>query len=190
MTGKGDGSVVAAVFFDCEGAAYIHRLVWLNEKRPMRESQAVRQCELVAKLVDELLVAEIHVEANGLGTFLPGLLQDILYKRRISTKVTATFSKGDKNTRILQALEARLAAGSLYAHESVWETRFFEEMENFRPGDTQGRDDSLDAVSQALNHAPEMPRRYRVGADKPLTAPWPMPGPMPGIHRPYIGRHG
>lgn len=184
LSEKGDGSVIAAVFFDGDGIAYLHRLVWLNDADNEvggdgggdgGESRGVRQCRKAVDMIREMLIPEVRVETNGLGAFLPGLLKDELRRRRIHGEVTTAFSKGKKNNRILQGLEARLAAGSLYAHKSVWETPFFEEMSDFHPEETRARDDALDAVSQAINHPPTMPHR-RVGNGGYAPKPWPISG--------------
>lgn len=185
---KGDGSVIAFVFFDCEGMAYLHRLVWLNEtdeERGSMESQATRQCRRVAELVEQFLPPAVHVEATGLGGFLPDYLREILRARKMATEVVGAHPRGDKRTRILKAIEGRIATDGLRAHRCVADTPFFDELDDFNAEEIYARDDALDAVSQALELAPTPPPGARKGK-KIEGRPWPKtalrlrPKPEPG----------
>jgi hypothetical protein len=55
-----------------------------------------------------------------------------------------------KDRRILGALDPVLAARRLSAHDSVFRTRFPQEMAAWRPGETGQRDDALDALAGSI----------------------------------------
>jgi hypothetical protein len=59
-----------------------------------------------------------------------------------------------KVQRILGALDPVLAARRLSAHESVFSTRFAEEMAAWRPDQPNGADDALDAVAGCIAAEP------------------------------------
>jgi hypothetical protein len=56
--------------------------------------------------------------------------------------------------RILDAFDARLAAGMLHAHRDVWATPFVSEMREWRAEGDGTRDDGLDAVAGCLLSEP------------------------------------
>ncbi len=62
-------------------------------------------------------------------------------------------SKRAKDQRIVDAFDAVLAAGALFAHRSVWATPFIAEMREWLPGG-KSRDDGLDAVAGCLLSQP------------------------------------
>jgi len=154
-TGRADGSVVAAVYGDGDGRRFLHRIRWLNRDRPSApdrddgEDEASRQCRAVAAFLAELHLPAVTVEINGVGRFLPGLLRRALARAGVGAAVTEAASTTAKDRRILEAFEARLAAGALYAHRSVWDTPFVTEMREWQPGG-RSRDDGLDAVGGCL----------------------------------------
>ncbi len=159
----GDGSVIAAVFADGDGRYYLHKIEYLNcrlhhegggrgEGEPADE--ATIQCRLAAFMAKELYLPSISLEINGLGRFLPGILRRELSRTRVPCAVREISSRRPKDLRILEAFDAVLAAGALFAHESVTETPFIAEMREWRPGADRGRDDGLDAVAGALSLEP------------------------------------
>ncbi|MCA8907274.1 MAG: phage terminase large subunit [Rhodospirillaceae bacterium] len=152
----GDGSVVAAVFGAADGRSFLHRIQWLNRRDGAAADgdEATRQCRLVARLVGELLVPAVAVETNGLGRFLPGVLRQVLAAEGLAASVIEQASHTPKDRRILEAFDARLAAGSLFAHRSVFATPLIGEMREWRPGQNAGHDDGLDAVAGALSLEP------------------------------------
>ncbi|MGQ9366635.1 phage terminase large subunit [Azospirillum sp. ST 5-10] len=150
----GDRSVVAAVFTGADNALYLHRTLYLAVDPDDPTEEAVQQCRAVATLLDALHLPGVHVETNGIGAFLPGLLRAELRRAGVAAAVIAETSTTPKARRILEAFDARLAAGRLHAHRSVWNTPFVREMREWRPEGGRGHDDGLDAVAGCLNAEP------------------------------------
>lgn len=169
--GKGDASVVAAVFTDDEGGYWLHRVRYL-EHDPARcgdTDEASQLCRQVAAFAAELHLPAVQLETNGLGRFLPGLLRREIARSRLSCAVVEAASTRAKDQRIVDAFDAVLAAGALHAHRSVWDTPFIAEMREWRPGG-KGRDDGLDAVAGCLLSQPVRLGRRRSNA--PARADW------------------
>lgn len=153
---KGDGSVIAAVFSDAEGHAWLHAIEWLQQDEREATDPAMQLCRRAADFAARLHLPAIRVETNGLGRFLPGLLRRAIAESGDSTGVIEEVSRKPKAVRILEAFDARLAAGVLHMHDSVKQTRFLTEMREWRPGPERGRqrDDGLDAVAGCLLSEP------------------------------------
>ncbi|MBL8668912.1 MAG: phage terminase large subunit [Rhodospirillales bacterium] len=163
--GKGDGSVVAAVFSDGEGGLWLHGVRYLKHDpaRIDEVDEATQLCRQVAAFVGDLYLPAVTLETNGIGRFLPGLLRRELRAAGLRCAVIETTSSRNKDMRILAAFETVLAAGRLSAHRSVWQTPFIEEMREWRPG-VRGRDDGLDAVAGCLADEPvRLPRTEAPG---------------------------
>lgn len=170
----GDASVVAAVFTDEHGGYWLHRIVYLeHDPRHLDEVDAATQlCRQVTDLADTLYLPAVHLEVNGIGRFLPGLLRNEIRRAGIACAVVERTSSRSKETRILDAFDAVLAAGRLSAHHSVWRTPFVEEMREWRPG-SKGRDDGLDAVAGCLLSEPvRLPRVPPVARLRPAGRRW------------------
>jgi hypothetical protein len=171
--GRGDASAVAAVFTDAEGRYYLHRVAYLTHDPADRSTdEATQLCRQVADFARDLHLPSVTVEANGIGRFLPGRLRQVMAERRAPVAVVAAESRRPKAERILAAFDALLASGALFAHDSVFATRFLREMREWRPGAASGDDDGLDAVAGCLLAEPvRLPRlppagrqRWRTGA--------------------------
>jgi hypothetical protein len=170
----GDASVIAAVFLDAEGRAYLHRIAYLTHDPAAAGTvdEATQLCRRAATFARALHLPSIALEVNGLGRFLPGLLRRELARAGVPAAVREVTSRRPKDLRILEAFDAPLAAGALYAHDSVFATPFLREMRDWRPGQTRARDDGLDAVAGCLASEPvRLPRlpsagrtRWRPGA--------------------------
>lgn len=164
---KGDGSVLAALFDDGAGRHYLHRLVWLNRAGPAapEEDEALRQVNAVADLLDDLRLPALAVEINGIGRFLPGLLRRVLRERGLPIAVIEVASHQPKDQRILEGLDARLAARAISVHREVANGPLVAEMREWRPGAGRNRDDGLDALAGALSLAPvRVGSRFGAGA--------------------------
>jgi len=160
--GKGDSSVVAAVFTDAEGGYWLHRVRYLQHDPAQTEvDEATQLCRQVAAFVRELHLPAVTLETNGLGRFLPGLLRRELAAAGLPCAVVEVHSSRAKDQRIVDAFDAVLAAGALGAHRSLWSTPFIAEMREWQPGG-RGRDDGLDAVAGCLLSQPV--RLGRAGA--------------------------
>lgn len=149
--GKGDASVVAALFTDAAGHHYLHALQYLEHQPDAVADldEASQLCRQVAQFAKRHFVPAITLETNGLGKFLPGLLRRELARAGSALPVVEVHAQRSKDARILDAFDAVLAAGNLSAHRDVFATPFMQEMREWQPG-TNGRDDGLDAVAGCL----------------------------------------
>jgi len=155
----GDGSVLAAAFTDAEGHYYLHSLTWLTHDPNQAEDSATQQCNRVAAIAAELHLPALHVETNGLGKFLPGMLRRALAQARVACHVREHVSRRAKHERILAALDPLLAARRLLAHERVMAGPLPDEMAEWRPEDKAARDDALDAIAGLILSEPvRLPR--------------------------------
>jgi hypothetical protein len=152
--GAGDSSVVAATFCDAAGRHFLHRLLYLTQDPRAAEDPATQQCRRVAALLAELHLPVIRVETNGIGRFLPGLLRQELARAGVACSIVEVASRMPKAQRILGALDPLLAARRLSAHESVFRTRFPQEMAAWRPDGAGQRDDALDALAGCVAAEP------------------------------------
>ncbi|PWC82260.1 phage terminase large subunit [Azospirillum sp. TSO5] len=152
---SGDGSVVAAVFAGEDKRLYLHRVRYLAVDPKAPETEADQQCRQVSRFLADNHLPAVHIEINGIGRFLPGLLRERLRNDRLAAGVVEEFSHTPKVRRILEAFDALLADRRLLAHRQVWETSFIREMRDWRPdGRYRGPDDGLDAVAGCLGAEP------------------------------------
>jgi hypothetical protein len=164
--GRGDASVVACIFTDDGGRYYLHRLAYLEHDPALtgQVDEATQQCRQVAAFARACYLPSVTLETNGVGRFLPNLLRRELAEMEVPTAVVEASSHVPKARRIVEAFDALLAAGGLWAHESVFATPFVREMREWRPGAPGQRDDGLDAVSGCLLAEPvRLPRRPFAG---------------------------
>ena len=170
---QGDASVIAAVFTDDGGGYWLHAIRYLEVDAGLPgELDLARQlCRQVAAFARTHHIPAVRVETNGIGSFLPGSLRQLLAEERLAVSVLEEASSAAKHLRILGALDSLLAARALRAHASVWDTPFIREMREWLPG-SGGHDDGLDAVSacilrQPVRLAPQRPvpprRDWRYG---------------------------
>ena len=168
---KGDGNVIAAVFTDAEGRYFLHRVRYLRHEPQQLAAvdEATQLCRQAADFAREHFLPSITVETNGIGRFLPGLLRQEVRRAGLACAVVEHVSHRNKDLRIIDAFDAVLAAGRLWAHEQVWSTPFVEEMREWRPA-TNARDDGLDAVAGCL-------------LSEPVRLPRPIPRPAGATDR-------
>lgn len=150
----GDASVLAVLFTDEDGEYWLQRLEYITADPFNADDEATQQCRKVAFTAQLLCVPLVTVEGNGIGKFLPAVLRKEISKRRASCAVKEVMNTRAKDARILEALDAVLAAKALHVHESVYATPFIREMQEWAPGRKGGNDDGLDAVAGALAMAP------------------------------------
>ena len=143
----GDKSVVACVFFDESGNAYLHRILYLSV--PPEAEATSYQCAAVRTLVQNCFIPSIHLETNGIGKFLPALLRQEFAKNRTACAVLEETSRQNKVARIVSAFDAPLMNGALWVHESIKATPFLDEMRDFQTT-SNTHDDGLDAVAGCL----------------------------------------
>lgn len=158
--GKGDHSVLAAVFADDQGSMFLQRIAYLTVDPSAAPDPATQQCRQVVRLAEELFLPVIFIETNGIGRFLPDLLRQAAAELGVPLAVREQASSRRKEERILAAFDPVLAARRLHAHETVFATAFPAEMAAWRPGSAGVKDDALDAVAGALLAEPaRLPRR-------------------------------
>ena len=163
---KSDVSAVALVLHDDFGVKYWHRSIALtgevvasDESGHINGGQVWQLCDLI----EEFSVQRVVIEVNGIGNFAPASLKNALKARRIRCGVTEHHSTGQKNKRILEALEGPLLSGLIWVHTSVVDTP--EEGENssaqykqfrmFNPAITEQADDYMDSLAGAVVDQPE-----------------------------------
>ena len=118
------------------------------------------QSEAIRKRVIEFQIPAVVVETNGPGTFAPPILRKVL--AGTGCAVIDKFTTVNKNRRILDAIEAPLIGGFLWAHESVFDA-VRDQMADWKPEVTVQPDDYLDAAAGAISEQPQ--RIGRVIAD-------------------------
>ena len=149
---KTDNSVLACVFFDKEGHAFLHDMLYL--KAGQADKAAESQCHQVADLIEKYHLPQIRIETNGIGKFLPELLKKVLHERHIVCAVLSVNSHVPKSVRITESMDARLANKSLWFHRRIKQTHLMDEMAMWTPGARQMHDDGLDALSGCLLSEP------------------------------------
>ena len=169
---SGDASVIAAIFTGEDGASHLHGVAYLthNPKRASEEDEATQLCRAAVRFLSAHYLPSVTVETNGIGKFLPGLLRRELARAGVGCAVLEKASRLPKDKRILEAFDARLAAGAIRVHRSVLETPFIREMREWRPGG-KSADDGLDAVAGALSSEPvRLPRFAARETQSPVWA--------------------
>jgi len=162
---KGDHSVLAVLFGDEAGNYFLHHMEYIKLSSADERDEATQQCGIIAKLAQRFMLPAITVEINGIGRFLPNILRNVLSQENVPTSVIEQVSSVAKETRILEAFDALLAAKRLYVHEDVRKTPFLMEMREWRPDSAKGHDDGLDAAAGAIAAQPDrLKRLYGQGA--------------------------
>jgi hypothetical protein len=161
---KSDASAVAVVLSDGLGRRYWHRALRLRgevaefaeDGKTIVGGQALE----IVRVVRELALSRVVVETNGAGTFAPAVLKAAFKQAKIRCGVTEKHETLNKNKRILEAIEAPLTSGTLWAHVSVLyegedPSPAFNQMRDWNPAIQQQPDDDLDAFAGAIVEAPE-----------------------------------
>lgn len=166
---NGDASVFAVVFTDSDGQYYIHHIDYIRTDSRDNDDEASQQCKKIAALMMQYHVPSVTVEINGIGKFLPAILRRELRSIGVHASVIEYSNRKPKSQRILESFDAVMAAQSLHVSEAVQQTPFLNEMREWRPTQTNGRDDGLDAVAGALS---QEPIRIAVGKQKGTRKSW------------------
>lgn len=167
---KGDHSALAIVFTDEEGDYYLHHICYLKHECPEREGEAVKQCQIVADILERFYVPSVTIETNGIGKFLPAILKQELGKKNIPCAVIGQANHKPKHMRILEAFDAVMAAQALHVHASVKSTPFLLEMSEWQPENKNASDDGLDAVAGALSLEPVRLKKFYSSAGRQWKA--------------------
>lgn len=180
---RGDSSVLVCVFQDDRGDMRVQRVEYIRV--PPAEisvdcDEATAQCRIVARIARDLYLPSVAVEINGLGRFLPSVLRRALAEANASCAVIEISSRKPKDLRILEALDAPMAARKIHLHRSVLDTPLMTEMREWRPGVSRGHDDGIDALAGALALHPAWIERAPVTPGR--RHDW-RPGSQPGKAR-------
>jgi len=163
---KSDISSVALVLHDDFGNKYWHRSVALTGEVVTHDAQGNiigGQVWQLCDLIQQFNVPSISIETNGIGNFAPASLKGALKARHIRCGVKEIHNTGNKNKRILEALEGPLMSGLLWVHTSVIDTpeegenssRQYKNMRMFNPAIADQDDDDLDSLAGAITDSPE-----------------------------------
>jgi len=168
-TDAGDRSVILCVFTDEQGGYWLHDAAYISVEANAETDEARQQCRAVARFAERNLLPAVTVETNGIGRFLPGLLRSEIRGLGLSIAVIEKHSSVRKEKRILEALDAPLAAGQIRCHRRVWQTPLAQEMREWRPdGLGKTHDDGLDALAGCLIDEPvRLPRTPAPDAVRP-----------------------
>jgi len=163
---KSDISSVALVLHDDFGNKYWHRSVALTGEVVTHDPQGNiigGQVWQLCDLIEQFNVPSLTIETNGIGNFAPASLKGALKARRIRCGVNEVHNSGNKNKRILEAVEGPLMSGLLWVHTSVIDTpeegenssRQYKNMRMFNPAISDQADDDLDSLAGAITDSPE-----------------------------------
>lgn len=169
----GDTSAFCIVYTDAGGHLYWHRAIALT-------GDIDEQCLAVRALVLNHHLPHIIVETNGVGGFVPQVL--LKHLSGITCGVTALPAKGEKNGRILTALEAPLSGRFLWAHTSVLDGPVWDQMRTWNPAVKDQPDDYLDAAAGAIAATPVRVERIRPVAGIPAGGSGNDWRPDSGVH--------
>lgn len=151
-----DASAVAIVFTDDAGRLYWHRAIALTgeleEFAPDGKTLVNGQIKQLLDLLTPLQVPSITIETNGPGGFVPAIARKHLKRHGIS--VLEDYSSENKQKRILDAFEAPLSSGFLWAHTSVLDGPTYDQMMQFNPLAKNQADDYLDSGAGAIAETP------------------------------------
>lgn len=150
---KGDNSVIACVFTDEEGRYWLHDIEYIKIDAGCDDNIATLQCEKVVDFLEKNYLPSVRIEVNGIGRFLPGILKQVINRRKIHIAVLEAYSRENKEHRILEAFEVLLAERALNVHKKIWQTAFIEEMREWSVMGSS-HDDALDAVAGCLASEP------------------------------------
>jgi len=147
---KGDLSVIACVFSSDDGLYRLHDMEFITCPENGETDNASYQVMKVAEFCRRNHIPAVHIETNGIGKFLPGILRKELKKQNLHIAVLEENSKSNKEQRIIDAFDAPLAAGALYIHKRIISTPFLNQLREWTPVGYKGKDDALDAVAGCL----------------------------------------
>lgn len=169
---KSDVSAFSVVFQDDVGRRYWHRALALTgevaEIADDGKTITGGQVHQIAQLVKALHIPRIVVETNGAGTFAPTYLKAALKQACVfACGVTERHESGNKNKRILEAIEGPLRSGTLWAHVDVLRGPASDQMRDWNPAITDQPDDYIDSLAGAITQQPERISRHVAGLIAP-----------------------
>lgn len=177
---KSDASVLSLVLTDDQG-----RLYWqfaealMGELAEFDETAKLigGQCLRIRELVVQYKIPCVTVETNGPGGFVPPILRRAL--KGTGCAVREEFSTVDKRKRILDAFEAPMSTGFLWAHVSVLNGATWDQMKDFNPAVRDQPDDYLDSGAGAISETPVRFGKHVATATGAVNQDW---RPNAGVH--------
>lgn len=159
---KSDVSAAALVLQDEQGRLYWHRSIALKGDVAITDENGQftgGQAWQVSDLVEEFKLPNLIVESNGIGGYFGTILRSVFKKRNIYCGVQEKHETQNKNKRILEALEAPLLSGFLYAHASVLklngqDSPQVKQMRLYDPSIANNADDYIDSLAGAVSSEP------------------------------------
>jgi len=184
---RSDASSVAVIFQDDAGRRYWHRAKRLTGEVAVLAEDGKQiiggQVMQLVELIRGLRLTMVNVETNGIGGFAPAYLKAAIRQHlRIPCGVGEVLAVTNKNRRILEAFEAPLSSGMLWAHVSVVKGQAATQMRDWNPVIAQQPDDDLDAAAGAITDTPERIGRY-------IPDGWNAPAGRQDDWRPDAGDH-
>lgn len=155
----GDTSAFSLILDDGYGNHYWHVAQGLTgEAAVFDDTRNTRiiggQVMQIAELVRRFNIVHVSVETNGLGAFMPKLLQRALKQEQLRCAAVEFIAKGNKNERILAGLEPPMKSGVLWAHVDVLNGPMWDEMKDWNPAVKEQPDGYLDSGSGAILQSP------------------------------------
>lgn len=167
-----DASAISLILTDAAGRLYWQFAVGLT-------GDIDAQCKQVRALVLEYSIPSVTVETNGPGGFVPPILRKHL--RGIVCGVVEDHASTNKNKDILDAFEAPMSIGLLWAHVDVLDGPLWDQMKDWNPAVTNQPDDYLDSGARAIRATPV--RIGNVQRDRiPAASEGAMWQPNSGVH--------
>ena len=168
---RSDVSSLAVVLQDEQGRRYWHRALELRGEVAEFDGSGKQivggQVLQIVEAVKALALRRVSVETNGIGGFAPTVLKAALKQAKVTDcGVSEIQNTGNKNKRILEALEDPLTSGTLWAHTSVLDGPAWDQMRDWNPAISDQPDDHLDSLAGAVSETPE-----RVGHSVGWNAP-------------------
>lgn len=140
-----DASALSLVLTDAAG-----RLYWQLAEGLTGSLDA--QCARVRQLVLQYHIPSVTVETNNQGGFVPAILRKHL--GGTGCGVVEDFATTNKNEDILDAFEAPLSSGFMWAHVSVLDGPSYDQMKDWNPAVKQQPDDYLDSAARSILKTP------------------------------------
>lgn len=147
---KGDGSVVTVLFTGKDEILYVHNVSYIKNSFKGDGDVASEQCQQVCNIIKSNYLPSLTIETNGIGKFLPAILRREIQRNKLNCAVREITNMRPKDLRIVEALDAPLAAKMLYVHENIFDTPFPNEVREWQPGRSGNRDDGLDSLAGAI----------------------------------------
>lgn len=149
-----DASAFSLIYSDAAGRLYWQFAIGLT-------GDIDQQCDQIRKLVIEYHIPSVTVETNGPGGFVPPILRKHLRGAggpkplpALVCGVVEDHASTNKNKDILDAFEAPMSIGALWAHVDVLDGPTWDQMKDWNPAVANQPDDYLDSGARAIRATP------------------------------------